>query len=1402
MKTYRDYFDIDPDYISAIDERAIENEPELWKKFYPHETFIKLLKTFVNVLDRKQKQSIWVEGAYGTGKSHAVLTLKKLLDVSNEEANAYFDKYKLNNDLKNNFTRIKDSGKILTVHRYGSSNIHGDNDLVFAIQESIERALKKAGIKNQGRDSLREAIIRYLTDSENKQSFNVFVTGSYATEFGGADVDEIIERLKTYEGTALHTLMDTIFKVAHERQIRAFSMTAGDLADWITEIIKVNDLKAIVFIWDEFTEYFYNNSRNLTGFQELLELSQVEPFYFVLVTHVSESLFPEGDEDYKKINGRFVSPHSQIALPENIAFQLMGTAMEKKQDKVVIDEWKTIVEELADRTRKSRKIVGDMAKINDSEMLGILPIHPYTALLLKHISSVFDSNQRSMFDFIKNDRGDEIKGFQWFIDNYGPEGGIDESPNPLLTIDMLWEFFYDKGRDNLAQDVRNVLDYYRRSENRKLDTEEKRILKATLLLQAISQHAADTVDLFIPNEKNIELAFEGSDLEDKAVRIADKLVRDKVLFKKSLGSGQFQYNAYINAVSEAELDKFKKNIDSKSTAALISEKLNDETSVEDAMEFDSEALTCRYAVQSVAVNTFNDTVRNLKVTDIKDNGKIPAIICFAKDDQEATNIGKKIRQAFSHGFDSIVYIDATLTPFGQDAYNQYREAMANSFYQQGKDNALAKEYGRQAKDVLKKWKERIMNGEFMVYTANKKEGERATTKDMLESILQKIDKNKFPHSLEANYDVLPTMYVVSNLKLGVKCGVNRKTQGLFNFPKLENAFKDVWDESEYWKKKPNLLISKIKIAVDKKIKEGFMSDGRISIRAIYDLLKSYPYGFMPCNFSAFILGFILKEYVDGTYSWSDGLTTDNLSLEKLQEMVNGVIQLQITPTNKYKDNYIVTMTAEERAFNKYSAFIFSVPEKSCTSVEQTRGTIRNAMRKCPFPIWVLKNIDFKGKYKTKSDVIIELIDSYCGIANNGNYSSKKTDSDIANKIGKLYIQNTDLADDFKQLLMDDNFRNGMKIYLDQFEAGALPKLANEVGDDCGRYINAVRDKFDAEEANWVWNTDTADDKIREVILEYQIILESNELLPKNNSYDMTVDAWCDKCDSIHISYEAAKNNFGKLEPFMKMLFDIKKSRKLTSENQKQKFLKLLQACREDFRKYYDNQIPVFREVCNYYLRDFSDEDIVVFYQKLPKSSFTMEKSDYLKRIDEQSKVYRCSLGYAQLKEFWKRKTKSNSPDDWSRQHRMPILSVVPEDEFTRAKSVFATLNTSNPTAAAVSKAKEYLEHATFYSILEDKAKLDDIFMKSIIGNYAVMLTNVDEVKQYLIDNLKESPYDWYEFRLVNKKIQQMAEAKYNQDGVNLALEKINKMDVDDVKRYLKELIKDNMVVGLEIIKGK
>ena len=50
-------------------------------------------------------------------------------------------------------------------------------------------------------------------------------------------------------------------------------MTTGELCDWIREIIEKNNLKELVFIWDEFSEYFENNMHHLTGFQQVAELA-------------------------------------------------------------------------------------------------------------------------------------------------------------------------------------------------------------------------------------------------------------------------------------------------------------------------------------------------------------------------------------------------------------------------------------------------------------------------------------------------------------------------------------------------------------------------------------------------------------------------------------------------------------------------------------------------------------------------------------------------------------------------------------------------------------------------------------------------------------------------------------------------------------------------------------------------------------------------------------------------------------------------------------------------------------------------------------------------------------------------------------------------------------------------
>jgi len=1407
FEKYRHYFNIDPEYFPQINEAIINKKPEIWKKYYPHETFVKLLKDTVSVLSRQQKLSIWVEGAYGTGKSHAVLTLKKLLDASEEDTRAYFAKYpqQLSNDLCNQFQRLKsDSKKIITVHRYGSSNINDDNNLVFALQESIEQALMAEGIEHSGANALKNATISWLSQSWAQDAINKLIKEKYSDLFGGDNVDAIIEKLKTYTGNALIEVMRKVSKVGEENQFKALSLDINGLVQWIKDIIKENNLKAIVFIWDEFTNYFEHNLKSLTGFQQIVEISATDPFYMIIVTHKSAGLFNDTDKDQKRILDRFVKPTCNISLPENMAFQLMGKAMVKNEDSVILEDWEDTADELYDRTKESRGLVKNKANISDTELKNILPIHPYAALLLKHISSAFDSNQRSMFDFIKNDRGNEIKGFQWFIDNCGPE---DE--NPLLTVDMLWDFFYEKGKEYLSADIRSILDCYSRATTKRLDNDEKRVLKTVLLLQAISQRVGDTVELFIPDERNLNNAFEGSDLDiGAAERIGEKLCRDEILYHKPLGGNKYQYSALINAGDMSAVEKLKEEIRKKTTSALISE-----GNISEAVTLNG-ALKLRYVTRFVSSTDFRSTINTLRNQDSNLSGKIIVVVALAKDDSESATITKMIKDAVLDGSYRMIFVDASITPLGRDIMDQYVEAMANSQYQRGKDNGLSNQYEKNAKESLKKWKDRITAGEFIVsYVGSSSElvNKRVASVEQLYSVLIDINKQIFPSSLETGLSVIDNMWVSNSLKAGVEYGASQITRGTFLSAnpqtKLENYIgADAWQQPEgskpYWEAKPYLLISKIKLQIIKTVNAAFKDEGRVSIGRIYEDLKVAPYGFLPCNLTAFVMGFVLKEYVDGTYSWSDGLTNDELTVVKLKEMVAEVIQLQITPNPRYRDKYIVMLTREQKSFNEASSQIFDIPLNQCTNVEQTRERIRNEMKKLSFPIWSLKYVLSTSVLKTGATHVEQLIDLYSGIANSQNMSGAKSDNDIALEIGKMCIQYSDLAADLKSILTQERCVDGMKTFLKSFEAGALIELSDEIGDN-GQYINVLKSKFDVDAANWVWSRETAELKIKETILEYSIIAESNKIVSKTASFQATINEWCDKCSYIRISYEASKNYLNEIGEFLFVLYEIKKSGTIRN-SQKQSFLDLLMANETAFKDFYNNQTDVFKQVCEFYIEpyDFTNEEISELYKTLPLNCFTREKSDYLNLVEGKVAEFNTTRGSARLKKLWSDKTGTASPREWSKKYKMPILCMIEDKQMQTARAAFSTINRLKPDASSIEKAIEFLENATFYDCLNNEMERDKAFCDVVIKDYSVMLTDIDEVRTYLNGIISDDPYEWLGLPEVDKKLKKMAEAKYNQGGYEKALERIDSMDISELKRYIKDLIKDNMTVGMEIIKEK
>ena len=54
-----------------------KQNPETWLGFYPHDSFVEILRELLKSLNGGKK-TLWITGAYGTGKSHASLVLQKL----------------------------------------------------------------------------------------------------------------------------------------------------------------------------------------------------------------------------------------------------------------------------------------------------------------------------------------------------------------------------------------------------------------------------------------------------------------------------------------------------------------------------------------------------------------------------------------------------------------------------------------------------------------------------------------------------------------------------------------------------------------------------------------------------------------------------------------------------------------------------------------------------------------------------------------------------------------------------------------------------------------------------------------------------------------------------------------------------------------------------------------------------------------------------------------------------------------------------------------------------------------------------------------------------------------------------------------------------------------------------
>ena len=1387
---YREYFDIDTQYFPQINETTMDKVR--WQSTYPHAEFVSILHDVNNMLDGKSKRSIWIHGSYGTGKSLCALTLKKILEASEDELRDYWEhggdaswplaKPK-EKDLLNKLLGHKQR-RIVTAYRYGSGGINSNRDLLLAVQESVNKALIANAITERGEGTLKESVIKWLDDPLNKKHFDDYLQlPEFNNLFTQSSADEVLTAL--HKSGEPRELMHNLFYLAEKRNIRVFELTTEDVIAWLKDILTKNDIK-IVLVWDEFSAYFKKNRESLDQFQKLVELVE-DNFYFVIVTHETSGLITNSDPVWSVVKQRF--NFEEITLPNNVALELISHAFKAKPE--AEPSWDTLANTLNSYLDDSRKAVCKAAEITDEGIIKrILPLHPYAALILKYIATAFQSNQRSMFDFIKLEN-DDSQAFQWFIDNRGPE---DE--HPLITVDHLWTFFYEKNKDDLKDGIRSILSVFPRQKN--LKSEERPVLKTILIMQAVDTQLGGAVELFHVTKTNLSLAFNGiNELEgSRCVNIANKLVDDGVLYRKSIGNNVEVFAVAALGGDQAKIDEEKKKV----RAATTTAKLVDEGALSTLLPL-TPALKMRFERQqntgSILPVTISDFERTMKdLSNVQTNWKIKSVIAFAIDDSEAAPFRKEIlKGAKDEQFKDIIIIDALSTPLGIDAYEQYVDYAALSQYYSGNDRDLSANNSKNAKRILDtEWRDRLNNGAFIVHTYEQPDGVRYNNAESLLVALQNIVSHRFRYTFDFARGIVKgatkvlneNMLKPSQMKVAIEGGANQKTR--LTTAEIELiTIPLVWNVPEYWIMHSDLNISKLKVAVDKQIALTFDErGGQISIGEIWDFLEM-EFGFAPVNLYAFLAGFILKEYANETYRCVDmNGVPEPMNADKLAEMLNNYIN--DGSKSNYKPTYLVKMTPTEKAFYELTEKAWGIEPNTCSSATSAADLVKSEMRKLKLPCWCLSEVDDSG--------VFSVLEMYIALVK----ADGKTAHTIATHIGKSALSGQQsLGDNLAKLLSFDNCPKAMREFLKQFDGGKIMGLALEIGAE-DMVLTDIQKMFEVENF-CLWDKTTGENQIRQLTVDYGVVRESNRILLVNsNSLKACVKNWRDKLNFIHISYETIETKYTELAKLADMLYKIATQVEILPDGLKTYYSELL-ANGQKLRDFLNDENAVFAEVYAPYLDGFDTIDIAKVKGMLSAGMFTMSASECNIKVKDKANEYRKSQLKTQLFTKWFDKTGTKNPIEWSSRYETPILAMIGNSEFTQAKKLFETLNRANSTDSEIQSALLLIDVAEFMDDLGDADKRDEAFKSAFLGKYSTMLPDLQDVRKKL-SHMSIETYEWFETPTVKTKIKELAEAEYNAGGYDKALHILLSKSGSELQSYLERLIKGNISVGIEIIVGR
>lgn len=961
MASYSDFIQMQ-NYLPIYDITA-ESSNNLWRSFIPTHQFCDLLQrtlTATSSNDKHKRKSLWVQGTFGTGKSHASSVVRHLLCDDFSEIEEYLKNIEDDN-LRNQIINFRKNKRFFSVVIKGVEGAYDLPRFSLSIQREVKNALYAAGHSNIVVKSDFESAIQYVDEHRNYTQ-DAIEKNEDLKDLADTP-NEIIQRLSSNDIQVYIELEKALLNTI------GVTLTSKNVSEWLAEVEQAIEKEGIadglMIFWDEFTSIMEAiGSDRINVLQNIAEKAQSFNIFLFLISHrVEDQVTTSGKkDDIKTMNDRFdtiryVMDEVSTYLVMRHTFTLKDEADYENLRYKRTNKLNDLIEYLCDGGVEEEQ----------KNISNLFPMHPYSAFLCSKLSDYVGSANRSVVNFMNDDQ----KGFKKFITDkniYKQKG--------LLTAEWLWDFFYESFVSNPLCSTFTSTFLNHQAKVQEKGEDYLRVFKGILLLNTLvtqfASKSSDIVARISPNEKSIRGLFADDRLEPQMDEILRYLDTQQIIARDVFG----EFKISVSSLNPAEIAKEKEKVTAQFKSANDFLNYNPGVKANITKLFTvGEYLIRKCDPQFYSCSDQESVLRSKlnKYTSEKPN-TLHISIYLSVSDEERKGFESHVKN-FSIEFPNSIHIIPDES-FSNDYRTKFIDLIANlNVARNHFQESIEKESENAAKQFVNKWGNRLINGTFTLYFNGEStsEGIIANTYSLIN---KKFSNKVFPKGMES----VKTYRTITNTFLANKnfpALVNQMLQAqsrdkLIKFTGSDIPAKYIFEENdnhlvdEECRLTPAAISGQSWLAevcneVDKCIEAARKKYvDKFSLSEIFAPLMRPPYGFFPSRANWVAFSYAMRKHKSDLF---DTIISQPISDEKLSDMIVELFKMWNDGHSEANNKLMLRFgSKEESELTKllYELFqlqsIKDIPEvKSLGNVRW--GVNEFCMQKSKYPLWVLTYCD-------------------------------------------------------------------------------------------------------------------------------------------------------------------------------------------------------------------------------------------------------------------------------------------------------------------------------------------------------------------------------------------------------------------------------------------------------------